>query len=39
MVFVSIIMLTLIGIVLYGAIVLVEGKVLHFLPSRDRRGM
>ena len=37
MVFVSIIMLTLIGIVLYGAIVVVEKRVLHFMPSRDRR--
>jgi NitT/TauT family transport system permease protein len=36
MVFVSIIMLTLIGIVLYGAIVLIEGRVLHFLPARAR---
>jgi len=37
MVFVAIIMLTLIGIALYGAIVLVENRVLHFLPARDRR--
>ena len=37
MVFVAIIMLTLIGILLYGAIVLVENRVLHFLPARDRR--
>jgi NitT/TauT family transport system permease protein len=36
MVFVSIILLTLIGIVLYGAIVIIEGKVLHFLPARAR---
>lgn len=38
MVFVSIIMLTLIGIVLYGAIVVIETRVLHFMPARDRRG-
>jgi NitT/TauT family transport system permease protein len=36
MVFVAIILLTLIGIVLYGGIVLIERRVLHFLPSRDR---
>lgn len=35
-VFVSIIMLTVVGIVLYGAIVLIEGRVLHFLPARAR---
>ena len=32
--FVSIIMLTIVGIALYGAIVLIERRVLHFLPSR-----
>ena len=37
MVFVAIIMLTLIGIVLYGSIVLIENRVLHFMPARDRR--
>ena len=37
MVFVAIIMLTLIGIALYGAIVVVENRVLHFMPARDRR--
>jgi NitT/TauT family transport system permease protein len=36
MVFVAIIMLTLVGIVLYGAIVLIENRVLHWLPSRAR---
>lgn len=36
MVFVTIIMLTLIGIVLYGAIVLIENRVLHWLPARAR---
>ena len=36
MVFVSIIMLTIIGIVLYGGIVLIEGRVLHFMPARAR---
>ncbi|MDH7794561.1 NitT/TauT family transport system permease protein [Beijerinckia sp. GAS462] len=37
MVFVTIIMLTIIGIVLYGAIVLIENRVLHWLPGRARR--
>jgi NitT/TauT family transport system permease protein len=37
MVFVSIIMLTIIGILLYGAIVVIENRVLHFMPARDRR--
>ena len=32
MVFVSIIMLTLIGIVAYGAVILVERRVLHYVP-------
>ncbi len=32
MVFVTIIMLTLIGIIAYGAVVLAERKVLHYLP-------
>lgn len=36
MVFVTIIMLTLIGIVLYGLIVLVENRLLHWLPARAR---
>ncbi len=36
MVFVTIILLTLIGIVLYGAIVLIERRVLHFMPARAR---
>ena len=36
--FVSIIMLTVVGIVLYGAIVLIEARVLHFLPARARQG-
>jgi NitT/TauT family transport system permease protein len=36
MVFVAILMLTLIGIVLYGAIVLIENRVLHWLPGRMR---
>ncbi len=35
-VFVAIIMLTLVGIVLYGAIVLIENRVLHWLPGRAR---
>lgn len=37
MVFVSIILLTLIGIALYGAIMLIENRVLHYLPSRARK--
>jgi NitT/TauT family transport system permease protein len=36
MVFVTIILLTLIGIVLYGLVVLVEDRVLHYLPARAR---
>lgn len=37
MVFVAIILLTLIGIVLYGVIVLIENRVLHYLPARAKR--
>lgn len=37
MVFVAIIMLTIIGILLYGAIVLIENRVLHWLPGRARK--
>jgi len=33
MVFVTIIMLTLIGIVAYGAVVLIERRVLHYIPQ------
>jgi NitT/TauT family transport system permease protein len=36
MVFVSIILLTLVGILLYAGVVVVEGRVLHFLPARER---
>ena len=36
MVFVTIILLTLIGIVLYGLVVLAERRVLHYLPARAR---
>lgn len=36
MVFVTIILLTLIGIALYGVVVFVEGRVLHYLPARSR---
>ncbi|SLN63537.1 ABC transporter permease [Oceanibacterium hippocampi] len=36
MVFVAIILLTLIGIVLYGLIVLAERRVLHYMPARVR---
>ena len=35
MVFVTIILLTIIGIIAYVAIILLERKVLHYLPSRD----
>jgi len=35
-VFVTIIMLTLIGIVLYGIVVAIETRVLHYLPARAR---
>ena len=35
-VFVTIIMLTLIGIVLYGLVVALEARVLHYLPARAR---
>jgi NitT/TauT family transport system permease protein len=35
-VFVTIIMLTLIGIALYGIVVAVETRVLHYLPARAR---
>ena len=37
MVFVAIILLTLIGIVLYAAIVAIENRVLHYLPARARK--
>ena len=36
MVFVTIILLTLIGIALYGIVVAVEKRVLHYLPARAR---
>ena len=36
MVFVAIILLTLIGIVLYAIVVLIENRVLHYLPARSR---
>jgi len=36
MVFVVIILLTLIGIALYGAVVLIERRVLHYRPTRSR---
>jgi len=32
-------MLTIIGIVLYGAIVMIENRVLHWLPGRARQGI
>jgi NitT/TauT family transport system permease protein len=39
MVFVAIIMLTLIGAVAYLAVILVEQRVLHYLPSRAAPGI
>ena len=35
MVFVSIIMLTVVGIIAYVAVVIAERFVLHYLPERD----
>ena len=35
LVFVTIIMLTVVGVLLYGAIVLLEKKVLHYLPRKE----
>jgi NitT/TauT family transport system permease protein len=39
MVFVSILMLTLIGGVVYLAVILLEQRVLHYLPARARGGL
>ena len=39
LVFLAIIMLTLIGIVAYGAVILIERHVLHYLPRRDFGGV
>jgi len=39
MVFVTIIMLTIVGLALYGVIVLIESRVLHWMPSRHHPGM
>jgi NitT/TauT family transport system permease protein len=39
MVFVSILMLTLIGGVVYLAVILLEQRVLHYLPARARAGL
>ena len=36
MVFNAIIMLTLIGIVLYGAVAMIEARVLHYIPRAMR---
>lgn len=38
MVFVSIIMLTLIGLIAYLSVIWVEHKVLHYIPRRDSSG-
>jgi NitT/TauT family transport system permease protein len=35
MVFVSILLLTLIGVLAYVAVIILERKVLHYLPSRS----
>ena len=37
MVFVSIVLLTAIGSLAYLAVVVMEQRVLHYLPARDRR--
>jgi NitT/TauT family transport system permease protein len=35
LVFVTIIMLTVVGILAYGSVVLLEKKVLHYIPKKD----
>ena len=35
LVFVTIFMLTVVGVLLYGAVVLLEKKVLHYLPRKE----
>lgn len=39
LVFVSIVMLTLVGSVAYLAVILIEQRVLHYLPARAHHGM
>ena len=39
MVFVSILMLTLVGSLAYVAVILVERRVLHYMPARMRATM
>ena len=39
MVFVSILMLTLVGSVAYVAVILVERRVLHYMPARTRQAL
>src|SRR5437660_619112 len=39
MVFVAILMLTAIGAIAYLAVVLIEGRVLHYLPARTHGGI
>jgi NitT/TauT family transport system permease protein len=38
MVFVSILMLTLVGSIAYLCVIIVEQRVLHYLPARAHRG-
>jgi NitT/TauT family transport system permease protein len=38
MVFVAIVMLTVVGGIAYLAVVLIERRVLHYLPSRGYQG-
>jgi len=39
MVFVSILMLTLVGSVAYLAVIVVEQRVLHYMPARELEAM
>ena len=39
MVFVSILMLTLVGSVAYVAVILVERRALHYMPARKRQAL
>jgi NitT/TauT family transport system permease protein len=35
LVFAAIVMMTIVGILVYGAVVLLERRVLHYLPRND----
>jgi NitT/TauT family transport system permease protein len=39
MVFVAIVMLTVIGAIAYGAVILIEQRVLHYMPARPLGGL